>query len=76
MDLCGDASGRGVSLMSNMLHLNIVIILWIGTASLASAIIYRKGHKLPGAVVIGLLLGPLSLLIALLIPYRNNPPQA
>ncbi len=62
--------------MSNMLHLNIVIIMWISTASLASAIIYRKGHKLPGAVAIGLLLGPLSLLIALLVPYRNNPPQA
>jgi 1,4-dihydroxy-2-naphthoate octaprenyltransferase len=62
--------------MSNMVHANIAFIIWMGTASLASAIIYRKGHKLLGAIVIGLLLGPLSLLIALLIPYRNNTPQS
>lgn len=62
--------------MSNMLHANIAFFIWMGTASLASAIIYRKGHKLFGAITIGLLLGPLSLLIALLIPYRNNNSQS
>lgn len=62
--------------MSNMLHANIAFIIWMTTASLASAIIYRKGHKLLGAIAIGLLLGPLSLMIALLLPFRNTPPQA
>lgn len=53
----------------------IALIIWAITAALAAALIYRKGHHIAGALVVGALLGPLALLVALFVPIRNQTPQ-
>jgi hypothetical protein len=54
---------------------SIALIIWSITAALAAALIYRKGHHIAGALVVGVLLGPLALLVALFVPIRNHTPQ-
>ena len=54
---------------------SIALIIWSITAALAAALNYRKGHHIAGALVVGVLLGPLALLVALFVPIRNHTPQ-
>jgi len=56
-------------------HPSIALIIWAITAALAAALIYRKGHHIGGALAVGILLGPLALLVALFVPMRNQTPQ-
>jgi hypothetical protein len=51
----------------------IALFVWVSCGALAGALIYRKGYHMAAAIAIGLLLGPLSILIALLIPMRKTP---
>ncbi len=51
----------------------IALFVWVSCGAMAAALMYRKGYHLAAAVAIGLLLGPLSILIALFIPIRNTP---
>jgi hypothetical protein len=54
----------------------IALLIWSITAALAAAVIYRKGHHIAGALAVGIVLGPLALLVALFIPFRNNIPPS
>lgn len=57
-------------------HTQIALFIWSITAALAAALIYRKGHHIVGALAVGILLGPLAVLVAFFIPFRNNTPSA
>jgi hypothetical protein len=59
---------------NGVFHPSIALIIWAITAALAAALIYRKGHHIAGALVVGLLLGPIALLVALFVPMRNHTP--
>lgn len=54
----------------------IAFFIWSITAALAAAVIYRKGHHIVGALAVGIILGPLALLVAFFIPFRNNVPPS
>ncbi|MFM2033116.1 MAG: hypothetical protein RLZZ297_1881, partial [Chloroflexota bacterium] len=49
--------------------------VWVSCGAMSAALIYRKGYHMAAAVAIGLLLGPLSLLIGVLLPIRERPPR-
>ncbi len=51
----------------------IALYVWVSCAALAAALISRKGYHIAAAIAIGVLLGPLSIMIALLIPMRKTP---
>lgn len=55
---------------------NIALFIWAAFGALSAAVIYRKNHPLWFALVMGILLGPMSTVIAIFIPVkapRNNP---
>jgi hypothetical protein len=51
---------------------SIALYVWVSCAALAAALIYRKGYHIAAAIGIGVLLGPLSIMIALFIPMRRT----
>lgn len=51
----------------------IALFVWVCCGAMAAALIYRKNYRMAAGVAIGLLLGPLSLLIAVLLPIRQPP---
>ncbi len=61
--------------MSNPVHVGLLfglLVLWIGPAVLAGKLADRKGRSLPVYVIAGLIVGPLILLIALVLPRRRR----
>jgi type IV secretory pathway VirB6-like protein len=63
--------GRGMN--QGIFEPQIALYVWVSCAALAGALIYRKGYHIATAIGIGVLLGPLSILIALFIPTRRMP---
>jgi hypothetical protein len=53
----------------------VALFVWVSCGAMSAALIYRKGYHMAAAVAIGLLLGPLSLLIGVLLPIRERPPR-
>jgi hypothetical protein len=56
----------------HVLLLLALIALWLGPAILAGNIADRKGRSGPVYVVAGLIVGPLVLLVALVLPRRRG----
>lgn len=54
----------------NMLQANIALFTWFILGALAAAVIYRKNYRWYTGVLIGLLLGPLSVMVAFFMPIR------
>jgi hypothetical protein len=62
--------------MSNPIHvagLLGLIAFWIGPAILGARIADRKGRNLSVYLIAGLIIGPLVLLVALILPRRRQP---
>jgi hypothetical protein len=60
--------------MSNPVHLFVLlalIVFWIGPAILAGKVAERKGRSLALYMLAGLLIGPIVLLAALILPRRR-----
>ena len=59
-----------------IVNLKIALFIWAAFGALSAAVIYRKNHPLWFAILMGILLGPMSTVIAIFIPIkapRNNP---
>ncbi|MCX6016703.1 MAG: hypothetical protein NT020_14105 [Chloroflexales bacterium] len=53
----------------------IALFIWVAFGALSAAVIYRKSHPLWFGILMGILLGPMSTVIAIFIPIkspRNN----
>lgn len=51
-------------------HVNVALFIWLTLGALSAAVIYRKKYRWYMGVLIGLLLGPLSVLVAFFMPIR------
>lgn len=51
---------------------NIALFIWFTLGALAAAIVYRKNYRWYTGVLIGLILGPLSVLVAFFMPIRTT----
>ncbi len=49
---------------------NIALFIWFALGALAAAVIYRKNYRWYTGVLIGLFLGPLSVMVAFFMPIR------
>jgi hypothetical protein len=61
--------------MSNPVHVFVLVgllLFWLGPAILAGQVADRKGRSLPVYLIAGLIVGPLVLLIALILPRRRT----
>lgn len=61
--------------MSNPIHVVLLLgllLFWLGPAIVAGQIADRKGRSLPVYLIAGLIVGPLVLLIALIVPTRRT----
>ena len=62
--------------MSNPVHafvLLVVIVIWFGPAYVAGRVADRKGRSFGLYLVAGLLIGPIVLIGALLLPRSRRP---
>ena len=60
--------------MSNPVHVFVLlalIVFWIGPAILAGKVAERKGRSLALYMLAGLIVGPIVLLAALILPRRR-----
>jgi hypothetical protein len=61
--------------LSNPIHLLLLVVvlgIWIGQAALAGYIATRKGRSFNLWLVAGLIVGPLLIIAALLMPRRRS----
>ena len=56
--------------MQTMMQVNIALFIWLILGSLSAAVIYRKKYRWYTGILIGLFLGPLSVLVAFFMPIR------